>query len=283
MVGGMAMDTDKVSPATAVAALGFTALESELYVALLRESPATGYRVAQLVGKPVANTYKGLATLVAKGAAYVDEGGARAYRATPPEELLARLERDFRVKRATASAALEPVGRPEDDIRVYTLASRDQTLAKAHDMISEATEIVLVVAFDSVLDALCDPLRDAGSRGVDVVIKAYRPTEVPGCQVILSNEPDVVAEHWPGEELHLVVDGSKVLVALLTPDGVRQAIWSASPFLAVTHHNGLATEMCMTELVAGLRRRDRRRDLDETAERFRSPLNTAGARRLRGE
>lgn len=276
------MGAHEVGPAAAVAALGFTALESELYVALLRESPATGYRVAQLVGKPVANTYKGLATLVAKGAAYVDEGGTRAYRATPPEELLARLERDFRERRANASAALEPIGRLDEDIRVYSLGSRDQTLAKAREMLADAKEIVLIAAFPNVLAELSESLRDVAIRGVDVVVKAHAAFEVAGCHVICAAESDLVSASWPGEELHLVVDGTRMLAALLTSDGVRQAIWSASPFLAVTHHSGLATDMCMTELVAGLGRRDRRRDLDEIVRRFRSPIETEGARRLRG-
>ena len=42
-------------------ALGLTALEGEVYTLLLRESPATGYRVAQALGKPARQylTYRG--------------------------------------------------------------------------------------------------------------------------------------------------------------------------------------------------------------------------------
>jgi len=42
---------------------GFTNLESEIYVFLLGESPATGYRIAQAIGKPAANTYKAIESL----------------------------------------------------------------------------------------------------------------------------------------------------------------------------------------------------------------------------
>lgn len=48
--------------------LGFTQADAEVYVALLRESPATGYRIATVLGKATANTYKALRSLTDKGA-----------------------------------------------------------------------------------------------------------------------------------------------------------------------------------------------------------------------
>ena len=46
--------------------LGFTELESRIYIFLLEESPATGYRIAQAIEKPVANTYKAIELLYYK-------------------------------------------------------------------------------------------------------------------------------------------------------------------------------------------------------------------------
>ena len=67
----------------ALVPFGFTALESEIYVFLLGESPATGYRVAQGINKPAANTYKAIQTLQSKGAILVEEGSSRFCRAVP--------------------------------------------------------------------------------------------------------------------------------------------------------------------------------------------------------
>ncbi|MDO8629132.1 MAG: helix-turn-helix domain-containing protein, partial [Phycisphaerales bacterium] len=64
--------------------LGFTPLEGEVYAILVAESPATGYRVAQAIGKPVANTYKAIESLERKGAIVVDDGESRLCRAVPP-------------------------------------------------------------------------------------------------------------------------------------------------------------------------------------------------------
>ena len=63
----------------ALVSFGFTALESEIYVFLLSHSPATGYRVAQGINKPAANTYKALQTLQSKGAILVEESANRMW------------------------------------------------------------------------------------------------------------------------------------------------------------------------------------------------------------
>ena len=73
-------------------ALGFTALEAEVYIYLLGASPATGYRVAQAIGKPIANTYKAIEALESKGAVIVEHSANKLCRAIPAEELLGQLE-----------------------------------------------------------------------------------------------------------------------------------------------------------------------------------------------
>ncbi len=59
--------------------LGFSGAEAAVYVALLQEPKATGYRIARLAGKPVPNTYKALDALHKKGAIIVDETGREFY------------------------------------------------------------------------------------------------------------------------------------------------------------------------------------------------------------
>ncbi len=103
----------------ALADLGFTHLEAEIYAFLLQESPATGYRIAQAIGKPAANTYKAIQTLEQKGAVIVEDGTSRMCRAISSEELLSQLSRDFESKRTTAMASLSRLGHATTDERIY--------------------------------------------------------------------------------------------------------------------------------------------------------------------
>ena len=46
--------------------IGFSNLEALIYLTLLNESNLTGYRIAQILGKPVRNTYTSLMSLQKK-------------------------------------------------------------------------------------------------------------------------------------------------------------------------------------------------------------------------
>ena len=230
--------------------LGFNGLEAEVYAFLLREAPATGYRVARAIGKPAANTYKAIEALVEKGAALVDEGESRRYRAVRPEELLSRLERSFHEKSSRALAALRKVNRESVDDRVYQLRSAEQVLERARRMLARARRVALLDLFPGVADALRPEIAAAAARGVAVAVKAYRPLALRGATVVVhAGEPDIVAR-WPGEWLNAVVDGSEHLLALLAPGGkaVHHAIWSGGAYVSWVYHCALVSEIFFAEI-----------------------------------
>src|SRR5215213_5890268 len=106
-----------MAPEQALAGFGFTDLEARLYCALLREAPASGYRLAKLVGKAPANTYQALDSLARKGAVMVDEGASRTFRPVPSDELLALLRLGFEARSKDAATALAGVERKTEGDR----------------------------------------------------------------------------------------------------------------------------------------------------------------------
>lgn len=232
--------------------LGFTALEAEAYAWLHRQPNATGYRVAQALGKPVANTYKALESLHNKGAILVEEDENRMCRAVAAEELLRQLERKFARTSRAARQALAPPATADGDDRVYSLRTPAQVLERARAMLQAARTIVLVDAFPAALEAVRPELEAAVGRGVTVAIKVYRAAELAGAQVYCDARGEQAIARWPGEWLNLVVDGATHALALLTPDlaRVHQAIWTASPYLAWIYHSALANELVIAEIEA---------------------------------
>lgn len=225
-------------------ALGFTALENDVYVFLLGESPATGYRVAQAIGKPVANTYKAIESLAGKGAVLVDDGEARQVRAVRPDELLGRLRREFSSRAAAAEDALAQLHERSEDERVYSLRTRGQALERARAMLAGARKTVAVDSYPQVLGELRTALIDTAARGVAVGVTSYAPIEIPGAEVVVHARPQLALRLFPGEQFTLVTDAQEHLVAFFRDsDGEpRQAIWSGSRFLSIQYHDGL---ICM--------------------------------------
>jgi sugar-specific transcriptional regulator TrmB len=236
-------------------ALGFTTLEAEAYAFLLRESPVTGYRIAQALRRPAPNIYKALESLELKGAVLVEDGDSRLCRPVPPDELLSQLERRFHEHRARAERVLSQAPGEAEDDRVYTLRSAGQVLERARRMLRGCAEIVLADLFPLPLDSLRPELEAAAARGVQVAVKAYAPAEVSGARVVLDAVPDRALERWPGQWLNLVADGREHLIAFLASDGraVHQAVWSGSTALSWVYHSALSSEIVLDDVRNRLR------------------------------
>jgi predicted transcriptional regulator len=224
--------------------LGLTRLEAEVYVALCRRSPQTGYRVSQDLGKPVANTYKAIESLVNKGAVVVDAGPSRLCRAVVPDEFLGRLRRRMAETTEGVAKALSQMGSAEADIRIYQLPTADQVLDRCRRMLAECREVALVDVFPAPLEQLRADLSVAAGRGVLVAVKVYAAAEIPGVDVILHPDGGATRKRWPGQWLNAVTDGAQHLQAFLTEDGrdVHQAVWSGSPYLSWIYHCAVSSE-----------------------------------------
>ncbi len=239
------MSTKIVEGTQHLVALGFTELEAEVYVFLLREAPATGYRVAQGIGRTAANTYKALEALEKRGAVMMEDAEPRLCRPVPPAELLRSLERAFTQHRQKAAQALGRLGGGASDDRVYQLRTPAQVYERCRTLLAEARQIVLMDIFPLPLAELRDEVEEAVARGVRVGVLAIEPVALAGAEVVVNHEAENVRSHWPGQWVNLAADSVQQVHALTTPDGseVVHATWSRSAFLAHLYQSGLLGEI----------------------------------------
>lgn len=242
------MNTQDVTEA--LVELGFTGLEAEVYTALLQQSPSTGYRIAQALGKPVANTYKIIESLHKKGAVIVDEGENRLCRAVPADELLGQMERRFQKNKRRAAKALSRIQTVSADDRVYQLRSFEQVMARCRRMLADSRQIALLDIFPLPLAELRPDIEAAAGRGVKLGLKVYQPTEIERIELFVEPAGESVLSHWPGQWVNIVVDDTEFLLAFLTQDceSVHQAVWSNSAYLSWVYSSALASELIMAGL-----------------------------------
>ncbi|MEW6735134.1 MAG: helix-turn-helix domain-containing protein [Acidobacteriota bacterium] len=255
--------------------LGFTPLEAEVYTVLVRHAPTTGYRIAQLIGKPAANTYKALESLHSKGAILIDEGENRICRAVPVQELLQRLEKDFRENKKNAEMALRTIESLDADDRIYQIRSAEQVFERCRMMLQSSRQIAIIDIFPSILDLLSNEISATVTRGVNVAIKTYLPVQIKNVDIFLDPFGKQIIERWPGQWVNMVIDGKEYLQAFLTLDSkdVHQAIWSGSAYLASVYHSAIAAELIMTYLHKRLKEDTNMRELHKETERFRKRLS----------
>lgn len=243
-------------PVPPLVALGFTELEATVYTYLVGNSPATGYRVAHDIDKPIANTYKAIESLHQKGAAMVDSSGEnRQVRAVAPRELLEQLAETFGDRHEAAARALQQLEPSDRDLGVYSLTQAEQVISRAREMLRRAESVVLCDLFPRALEELRDELEAAGARGVTVLAKTYESTAVENVELVVSSRGSELREEWPGTWMNVVIDETELLLALLDKDaaGVRQAVWSGSPFLAVVYHIAFSWEITASRIEGALR------------------------------
>lgn len=218
----------------ALTEIGFTSLEAEIYVFLLQQSPATGYRVAKGIGRSFTNVYKALASLQERGAILVDEGKNKLTRAVPLDELLARHEHRFREQRQRALEASNELTVSGGDARIYHLTSADQVYERCRQMLRDCKERAILELFPEPCAVLGEEVEAAAARGVHVAARVYADESLKGVTLVHSPYSKEVNTSWNTQWLALHIDGCQFLQGHLAPGGetVHEVIWSANPMLS---------------------------------------------------
>jgi Cd2+/Zn2+-exporting ATPase len=202
----------------ALTALGFTEYEAKVYLALLREHPATGYQIGKQAGIPRSMVYEALGRLHARGAALkTEEQGGSLYRPLPPEALLSRYEQEQQRLVQTLRDGLSALYTARDEDRLWSISGRTSVLAYAAQMVQRAASEVLLVLDDPDLEALRAEIVQACGRGLDV------STLLTGSAMLDCGQ---VARHPPLESqlqgltgmLVVVVDRDEALIASTDAD-----------------------------------------------------------------
>ena len=257
--------------------IGFTKLESEIYLTLLEKSPATGYFIAQIIAKPVANTYKALDSLFKKGVVVSDDSGKnRLYSPLPIKEYLDQLERDFKVKRGKIEESMQKRKPPKTFAGIYRFENIDQVFERAIQALKNAKNIALVDASPKPLERIKETLIETAAAGVRVVLEAYAPVSLPGCEMVDSLLEKEVFEAWPGDWLNVIIDGREYIMAFFDKqkEKVHQAVWSKSLYLSLMIHNGFIAEFILAKIRRMLQKDASGAEVLKTVEDYR-PVRTS--------
>src|SRR5262245_23814414 len=235
-------------------ALGLTPLEAEVYAFLLGESPATGYRVAQALGKPFGSIYKTLEALQAKGAVLTaEEGDNRLVRAVQVNELLGQFTRSFKAQRRAAREALRGTERETADDRVYEIHTAQQFYERVRRTLKTARQFAIASCTPGPLAELLGDFA-AAARSIAVGVKTFEPATIAGVRTVLDPRGLAAVESGPGQWAYLSVDGRVFASALFTPDGatLHQGFWSANALLGWSYYTGLSSDFVLVAVRAAL-------------------------------
>ena len=235
--------------------MGFTAFECDIYLHLLQHGLSTGYAVAKATGKAVANTYKSIESLKAKGAVDISVGKSRQCRAVPWQQFLESHRKAYEENLAELEIALATLPAAHDDEAVYQLDNPDHVRDAALQAINEAQSVIFADIEPAILPTIKEALEHAAARGVEVRIKIYEPVELRGVITTLRENGKQVYGRTNDVKLHINADGKQDLLAIFNHDmsKVLQAFGTKSGLMNMTHYCGLLYELILTEIKQNLK------------------------------
>lgn len=234
--------------------LGFTELETDIYIALLTQGEMTGYAVAKQINKAVANVYKGLESLTQKGAVIQTHQDKKIYCAVPWRQLLESEQRKFSQTIEALAEQLDALPEPDENEQVYQLSNLDQVLSETLGLIKAAQHLILADIEPDALIYFAEALQQAAARGVEVRLKVYEQVSLPGVILTLRQNGTEVYARTGTIRFKLSADGQHFVTSLLHSNkkDLIQAFKSSSALMNMNIFSGLAYELILTELKQAL-------------------------------
>ncbi len=231
--------------------IGFSEYEAKAYLALLRESPVTGYQLSKLSGVPRSMIYEVVGKLTARGAAMtLRTGGSTKYAPIPAAEFFDQLHREHEDLINSLKDDLTAFASAPNLDYVWNIEGHENIMAKAMEMIDQAKTRVYLALLPATFPTLQPALEKAIERGVRVVIYTTTDLDLPRAQVVVARVTEQALEQARGLGLILVIDGEEVLVAEWLTATQARASWTSSPLLVFIAEHHLRTDLYLPQVLA---------------------------------
>ncbi len=214
--------------------LGLSEYEAKAYLALLDESPASGYKVAQNSGVPRSKIYEVLNGLARRGVVLVNRGEPVQYAPLPPKELVARRRHEIEQSVGVAERSLESyVSNAISRGVIWDIAGREEIFERAREIAGRAERTILAEIWYEDASELREALSEASTRNVDVEVVAYGEPEYPFAKVYYHDLVDEVTKGLGARWIVLSADMREVVTGIVSLGKESRAAWTTHPGLVV--------------------------------------------------
>lgn len=231
--------------------LGFTLYEAKTYMALLQQSPLTGYAVARVSGVPRSKIYEVLGKLVERGDVLVSYGEPVQYAPKPPEELIKSRRHVMEQQLAAIEKGLEDfLGKNTPTDLIWDIRGRDEILSRLREVIGRAKNQILLQIWEEDAREIHEALFLAAQREVAITVVAYGHIDLPFAHVYI-HEPgsEEITHEYGGRWIVLSIDGREIVTGIISLDKESRAAWSSHVGIAMPITEQIKHDLYIAEML----------------------------------
>ncbi|SFB87693.1 Sugar-specific transcriptional regulator TrmB [Brevinema andersonii] len=198
--------------------LGLSRNEALVYVALLKNHPVTGYKLAKDSGilRPV--VYEMLARLAEKGGVRIVKSNPEQYSPISPDSFLSSLERRFTDAKYSLIEDLKQYQNEDEEVEnddFWNIIGRDTILSNIQEMIEKAKKNIFFYVNNCLYTKpLIDVLSKKVASGIKVIGFSYRSIIVPGAEIYSFMIKDSIVYNFiPDDRILFSIDQKYSIIA----------------------------------------------------------------------
>lgn len=233
--------------------IGFTKYESQIYIALLKENPLTGYEISKLSGVPQSKVYENITRLINNN--IIINVGADPIKYVPinPSELLKNKKEEFNNSIDKLNDNLQVLNKGKNIEYVLNIKGDKNILKKATEMINNASqEIIISCLYEEILE-LKNDLLVACKKNINVEILLLENKMLEGLSnVHIHGGNDTTLENkklYKG--MILIVDNNEILTGNLSEGSEAISIWTKNSNILYIGTQYIKHEIYISEKTKG--------------------------------
>ena len=185
---------------------------AKIYLFLLRNGPASGYRITKEAGVNSGVVYRELERLKSKNLIFQLGVNQKEYEAINGNGLIEILKRQNKSEESLLEKSLNKLLKGFDSLISVRIAEYDDLIYEVQKEILSAKEEILIRIWSDEFVKIEEQLRKAEEKGINIQLLSFTPLNKPIGRTFSYNiDPNVFKENWK-RGLALAVDNKKVIV-----------------------------------------------------------------------
>lgn len=190
---------------------GFTKTDSLVYINLLKNGRASGYKIAKEISLSRSSVYSSIDNLYNNGYIFLSDGDTKEYEAKSPDLIFSQIEKNTIENIGILKKELAKMMLPEEKEFVYNVSGYENVVQRARELIDQA-KLEIYLNTDFHLSLFSKELSDAIERGVRVICFSFNRIEKPHPDIEVYSRFDIDEKSYPSHRFMLVVDMKLALI-----------------------------------------------------------------------